>query len=279
MAPLRTTMRMRVTRVQPLLWAIGLLAAATAGLGSLAVLSSRPASASRATPQAPTACRPEAPCLGVLIDDVGRDLVALDQLLALKLDLTFAVLPHAAHTTASVAAIRSHGREILLHLPMLPLDKSRITDEVVVLGRDGPLEAALQACLEPIPEAVGINNHMGSALTRDPAATRRLLRAVANEGLWVVDSRTTEGSLLCNQAKVLGVPCLERDVFLDATPDRYVVLRRLAQAVQVARRRGWALAIGHPHPATINLLRRLESSDSGVRVRRVSELVLLANGT
>jgi len=271
--------RLRITRVQPLLWTAGLLAAATAGLGSLAVLSSSPASASRVAQRATMACRPEAPCLGVLIDDVGRDLAALDQLLALRLDLSFAVLPHAAHTAASLDAIRSRGREILLHLPMLPLDESRITDEEVVLGRDGPLEAALQACLDTIPEAVGINNHMGSALTRDPAATNRLLRAIAGEGLWLVDSRTTERSLLCGQATAVGVPCVERDVFLDATPRHDVVLRRLAQAVQTARQRGWALAIGHPHPVTINLLRRLETENGGVRVRRISELVLLANGT
>jgi polysaccharide deacetylase 2 family uncharacterized protein YibQ len=266
--------RLRITRLPLLLTALGLVAIVMAGLGTLVALWSQPASASRSSTVEPP-CSPQHPCLALVIDDVGRDLDALEQLLALRLDLTFSVLPHARHTKQSLAAIRRRSREILVHLPMAPTDLTRITDETVVLGRDAPLERALDACLDRVPGAVGASNHMGSRLSAMPEAVSRVLRGIARRGLWFLDSRTTSHSLFCTRARSEGVPCVERDVFLDDPPRPETVTGRLAEAMQLARKQGKAVAIGHPLPATIALLRHLDRLEQPrrVRIRRLSRLV------
>ena len=274
--------RLRITRLPLLLAALGLVAIVMAGLGTVVALWSQPARASRSAVVEPP-CSPEHPCLALVIDDVGRDLDALEELLALRLDLTFSVLPHARHTEQSLAAIRRRSREILIHLPMAPTDLSRITDETVVLGRDAPLERVLDACLDQVPDAVGASNHMGSRLSAMPEAVSRVLRGIKRRGLWFLDSRTTGQSLFCSRARTVGVGCVERDLFLDDPPRAESVAGRLAEAVALARKRGSAVAIGHPLPATIALLRRMDRawiSDGPsneqprrVRIRRLSRLV------
>lgn len=270
---------MRISRLPVILTALGLLALVVAGLGTLVTLWSPSASASRGAPASEPACGPDDPCLAIVMDDVGRDLPSLHQLLALNLDLTYAVLPHAAYTAKSRAAIRHHGREILLHLPMAPQDPTQITDETVVLGRDGPLETAMNTCLELVPDAVGVNNHMGSAVSANPRLTTAILRRLRRRGLWFLDSRTVPGSLFCARARELGVSCVERDVFLDDPKHPTAQPRRLAEALKIARQRGRAVAIAHPLPATIELLQRLYRSEIAgrVRIRRLSRVV--ADGT
>jgi polysaccharide deacetylase 2 family uncharacterized protein YibQ len=55
-------------------------------------------------------------------------------------------------------------------------------------------------------------------------------------------------------AEQLGIPHAARDVFLDNVPTVSAILRQLEEAEHIARRRGQALAIGHPYPATLTVL-------------------------
>jgi polysaccharide deacetylase 2 family uncharacterized protein YibQ len=259
---------------------LGLLCGLGTVAGAMRLLGPRQATAIDPAP----ACLPAQPCLAVVIDDIGRDLLALDALLALPADLTFAVLPHAAHTAASREAILGRGRELLLHLPMDPLDRRHITDEPVVVGRDDSVARATRRCLEQVPEAVGVNNHMGSALTQDAAALDAVvgeLRAGAasmgrrgdgGRALFVLDSRTSEHSVFCQAARAQGLACVTRDVFLDDPPARPALTSAWERALAAARQRGWAIAVGHPYDSTVEVLRELLRRRQ-IRVVRLSRLV------
>jgi hypothetical protein len=276
----------RIASLVPLLAALVFLGALVSAAGALALLARpKPARTPVAVERRPaTPCAPSSPCLAVVVDDLGRDPVALRELLRLDADLTFSVLPHAAHTALSVAAIRARGRELLLHLPLQPLDRSKITDERLVLGPETDLVAATAECLARVPGAVGINNHLGSAVSAARAPVEQILKVVGQRRLFFLDSRTGERSVICSAARAARVPCLERDVFLDDPPD--TIASRWAEAVGRARARGRAIVIAHPHPATIRALRDLVGGGSarcryrpgacepqGVRVVRVSSFV------
>jgi hypothetical protein len=265
--------RRRITRIRPLLLCLAGTAIVICTVGMLGhrQLSAPARERANTALRTPAACTPADPCLAVVIDDVGRDPAALRRLLATEAELTFAVLPHAEHTQLASAEIRSHGREILVHLPMMPQDPAQISDEQIVLGRDRTIESAAQACLERIPGAAGANNHMGSAVSQDPEAAQQLARVLARNDLWFLDSRTVTDSQLCKAATSAGVPCLERDVFLDDPPGAAALESAMARAVTVARRRGWAIAIGHPFPATVEALAKW-LQDAPVRVVRLSAL-------
>ncbi|MFM8990750.1 MAG: divergent polysaccharide deacetylase family protein, partial [Alphaproteobacteria bacterium] len=118
---------------------------------------------------------------------------------------------------------------------------------VEVRGRVG-------AALDRFGDAVGLNNHMGSRFTAD----RRLLVPVMEElrarGLVFVDSRTAAESQGSEAAGMAGVPTATRDVFLDneATPE--AISRQLRELERLARRRGHAVGIAHPHDSTFAAL-------------------------
>ncbi|PID39331.1 MAG: hypothetical protein CSA65_09515 [Proteobacteria bacterium] len=218
------------------------------------------------------ACTPKEPCLAIVVDDVGRDVAALRELLRLPLPLSFSVLPHARHTGICVATLRAHRAELLLHVPMLPRDPGELTDEPLVLSPGRPIAGPLAASLAAVPGARAVNNHMGSAFTEDPVALGRFFRLLARRGLPFLDSRTTPRSQACAVAERWNVPCQTRDVFLDDPNDPATVRYRLTRAARRARRRGKAIAIGHPMPRTLAGLRRFAGTSDAKLVVRLSEM-------
>jgi uncharacterized protein len=218
------------------------------------------------------------PCVALVIDDVGRDIATLEHLLELGADVTYAVLPHAKKTEQSLEAIRVKGGEVILHLPMDPLDRQKITDEPIVLERNNRLTEDMIACLERVPDAVGINNHMGSSLSQDEVALQMILSLAHQRNLWFLDSKTSPMSQICKVARMLHEPCLERNVFLDDQDAITPLAVKWQEVVRLARLHGKAIAIAHLLPSTIEalhaILRRAE-----VRVQRLSRLVATRDAT
>lgn len=129
--------------------------------------------------------------------------------------------------------------------------------------------------LADMPEARGVNNHMGSRATADPATMDRLLSELRPRGLFFLDSRTTAATVAESEARRLNVPVLSRNVFLDDVANVGAIRLQLDAAVREARASGHAVAIGHPHRDTLAVLEvempRLSSA--GVRLVGVSELL------
>jgi uncharacterized protein len=124
--------------------------------------------------------------------------------------------------------------------------------------------AVFAAQLARVPHAIGVNNHEGSRLTQDARSMDWLMQALKHNGrLFFLDSRTSPKSIAYETARDQGIPALKRDVFLDNVASRRAVNRRFDELLSIARRRGHALAIGHPYPATIEVLQwRLAELDS-----------------
>ncbi|HSS45277.1 MAG TPA: divergent polysaccharide deacetylase family protein, partial [Thermoanaerobaculia bacterium] len=133
----------------------------------------------------------------------------------------------------------------------------------------------LQSDLESVPGAVGVSNHMGSAATADSRVMQAVARVLARRGLFFVDSRTTDTTVAQEVVRRERVPAVSRRVFLDdrATPE--AIAQSLAELLTRARAGGSALALGHPYPATLDVLERELPglASRGVRLVKVSELV------
>ena len=114
--------------------------------------------------------------------------------------------------------------------------------------------STLRSDLGAIPHVAGVNNHMGSRLTADPDAMRRVMAGLRERGLYFVDSRTTKGTVAERMAGENGVATARRHVFLDVAPGREGVRGQFQRLLTLARRQGAALAIGHPHGATLAVL-------------------------
>jgi polysaccharide deacetylase 2 family uncharacterized protein YibQ len=193
--------------------------------------------------------------VAIVIDDLGRSLREIDRLEALGVPLTYAVLPWETHTADVVARLRAHGAEILCHLPMeaqggADPGKGAIEDDL----SPRRIERRTREALEKVPGAVGVNNHMGSRITADRKAMGEILDVVAERGLFFLDSRTTPESVAYEIARSRAIPAAQRDVFLDAERTPEAVRAELGRLFALAREKGAAIAIGHPHEVTLAAL-------------------------
>jgi polysaccharide deacetylase 2 family uncharacterized protein YibQ len=107
---------------------------------------------------------------------------------------------------------------------------------------------------------------------------RWLMQEIKSQGtLFFVDSYTTERSIALQTARESGVPAVRRDVFLDPDRQPATVEREFARLKALARQRGMAVGIGHPYPATLELL--LEElpklQDDGIQLVSISRYISL----
>jgi polysaccharide deacetylase 2 family uncharacterized protein YibQ len=201
------------------------------------------------------AAPPDGARIAVVIDDLGRSLTDLTTLGRLGVPLTYAVLPFESRTPEVVRELRRQKREILLHLPMEGSNGANPGPGALTLamGKREIVRRTRQA-LAAVPGAVGVNNHMGSVFSADARSLRPVLEVVAERGLFFLDSRTTAETVGFRLAVSLGVPAAERQVFLDRDPDPEAIRGEFRRLLAVARERGSAIAIGHPHRATLDVL-------------------------
>jgi polysaccharide deacetylase 2 family uncharacterized protein YibQ len=193
----------------------------------------------------------------IIIDDLGQNLEAARQLLALPYPLTFSVLPHLRDSVETATEARRAGHEVMLHLPMEPEAGSHASPgkgEIRVGMTSYEVEHILESDLASVPQAVGVNNHMGSRATADPRLMAAVMRSLVDHHLYFVDSRTTAASVALEAARQQGLPAFYRSVFLDNTESVPYTLGQLRQFRRVLEDQGVALAIGHPYPTTIAAL-------------------------
>lgn len=226
---------------------------------------------------------PEQPAVAIIIDDLGYRHLEGRRALALPGAVTLSILPHTPFGREFAEGAHAKGMEVMLHLPLQPEDSS---------DDPGPggiwLESALSEVsgllaedLASVPYAVGVNNHMGSMLTRHPGHMSWLMEELDRRNLFFVDSFTTPLSIALQMAYEIGVPAVRRDVFLDANPDEAAVGAEFDRLLALAREQGYALAIGHPYPGTMTVLeqRLPELERNGVRLVPASQLIELAYRT
>lgn len=206
-------------------------------------------------PAPATAAPGHAVRLALVIDDLGRSLEEIERLRALDVPLSYAVLPYETMTPEVLAALAAAHAEVLCHLPMEPKGRQNPGRGALVEGMDpAALAVAAERAIVAVPGATGVNNHMGSRISEDPAAMTAILEVVKRRGLFFLDSRTTSGTVAFDLARRAGIPAARRQVFLDPEIDREKIRAEVARWVELARRDGAAIAIGHPHPATLDVL-------------------------
>lgn len=226
---------------------------------------SHESASSKTAATSPTVAQPKAR-VAIVIDDLGRDVGAIETLTSIgaegaatkeaaAVQLSYAVLPFESRTAEVIEALRRHGAEILLHLPMDPEGQSDPGPGALAAGMSKrEIAEATEAALAAVPGAVGVNNHMGSRLTADRSAMGVLLAVVHRHGLYFLDSRTSAESVGFEVARAAGVPAASRDFFLDDELGRSEVAAQFARLLSRAREQGAAIAIAHPHPSTLAVL-------------------------
>jgi uncharacterized protein len=217
------------------------------------------------------------PKLAIILDDVGGDAGAVDEIFALHYPLTLSILPNHPHSTEIAEEAHRRGYQVMLHLPMESVANETAEAQELRPGMaTSEISRTLDAMLRTVPHASGVNNHQGSRATSDEKLMSELMPLLRSHQLFFIDSRTTAATVAYGAAQAAGVRCAFRNVpFLDDVQDVGAVRRQLELAAKDARAKGQAIAIGHPHPATLRALQQFlpEAQAEGIRLVHASDLV------
>jgi polysaccharide deacetylase 2 family uncharacterized protein YibQ len=233
------------------------------------------------TPGAPRASGDGAPRVAIVIDDFGyADSDVVRGFLSFDAPLTVSVLPNCPYTTKIARAATDAGKEVLLHLPMQPdgYPEKDPGDGALLLKQSYAHIAELtRQAIAQVPGAVGVNNHMGSAFTRDRGRMRVVVSVIKSAGLFFVDSMTTPESMGIPEAERAEVPSVPNNMFIDSLlteEGRLDVATQLRALEEIAVRRGSAVGIGHARRETLEALARAipRMEERGIRFVFVSEL-------
>ncbi|MBN2644332.1 MAG: divergent polysaccharide deacetylase family protein [Desulfuromonadaceae bacterium] len=218
------------------------------------------------------------PRLAIIMDDLGEDLARARQVVELKVPVTLAIIPDLSHSCAVMELATAHQHEVMVHLPMEPLGYPQHNpgaQALFVALDDGEIRQRTRHFLDALPDAVGCNNHMGSAFTARGDKMTPALEEIHQSGLFFVDSLTCSNSVAAQNARQLGIPTAKRDVFLDNITEVNQILARLEQLAQTSQAKGEAIGICHPYPQTLVALQqfapRLE--ELGIEAVYASQLV------
>ncbi|MDH3972655.1 MAG: divergent polysaccharide deacetylase family protein [Deltaproteobacteria bacterium] len=199
------------------------------------------------------------PKLAIIIDDIGFTKRYTD-LIAIKLPITYAIIPYTIHSVEAAADATRSGMEVILHLPMEPRDypeKDPGRGGLLISMDESSIIKELTNNLDMVPHIKGVNNHMGSRFTEYARGMELVLGEIKKRGLFFIDSKTSYKSRAYSLAKKMNIKSAERNVFLDNVQTEDAIEKQLEKAVAIAREKGEAIAIGHPYPATISTLAKV----------------------
>ena len=217
------------------------------------------------------------PHIALIIDDIGDNLHLGLRAVRLPGNVTCAFLPHTTYARRLAVSAHKRNKEVMLHLPMESEEGKAPGPGALTLDMTrAEFIQTVDSDLGAIPYASGINNHMGSLMTQHPGDMRWLMQEINRHGnLFFVDSRTTEYTVAQQVAQESGIPNLRRDVFLDNDQDPAAIAEQFSRFLTLAKHRGTAVAIGHPHPATLRFLEKQlpRLREEGIVLMSVSDLI------
>ncbi|MCP4547580.1 MAG: divergent polysaccharide deacetylase family protein [bacterium] len=220
------------------------------------------------------------PRLAIIIDDFGYSMSRVPRgLLNLGCPITASILPGLRHSKRAEREAHRNGHTVFLHQPMEPMGYPDSNPGPGALFTDMDADSitrVIEANARDFQHLAGVNNHMGSRGSADEDTVRPVLDWAIRRDLIVVDSFTTPRSLIYPLARQMNIPVLRTDFFLDGEEENEAeIMENIAVAAETARKRGWALVIGHPRAETLSALQKMmpRLRDYGIRFVTVQELL------
>ena len=167
-------------------------------------------------------------------------------------------------------------RDYMVHVPMQAINYPHPEPDTIDINWSyTQIKNRMNYIHKIFPNAKFINNHTGSKFTANLTEMKKLFKVLKKENLGFVDSKTTPYSKAKQAENIYHIPFYSRDIFLDNKQNIKYIQNQLKKAVKIAKKRGYAIAIGHPHPATIQALKESKNILKNVDVITINELYQL----
>ena len=220
------------------------------------------------------------PVIAVIIDDMGINHRRTADISSLNAPLTSSFLTYGTRLDKQVEKAVKAGHEIMIHVPMEPKSKINLTpDTLTTQMNEKDIKAELSKMLNKFKNVRGVNNHMGSEFTEDKQRMNYVMDVLKEHNMFFVDSKTSAKSVGRRVAKDKRVAYAHRHVFLDNENKVDYINRQLKAAERIARKNGYAVAIGHPKSATFKALKDWLPSleEKNIKLVHMSEIVKVLN--
>jgi polysaccharide deacetylase 2 family uncharacterized protein YibQ len=193
------------------------------------------------------------PKLAIIIDDVAF-LYQINLIKKIPFRVTPSFFPPTKRHPDTIALSKGFVFK-MIHLPTEALSYGRAEPETLrVIDSKNKIRARIEKIKKWFPSVTYYNNHTGSKFTADYNSMDRLIKVMKDEKLHFVDSRTTAQTKAPEISKKYGLKLYSRNIFIDNNIDKKLIKKQLLKAVSIAKKRGYAIAIGHPHKNTLNVL-------------------------
>jgi len=220
--------------------------------------------------------RSKKPKIAIIIDDWGYNNKNFDFLEKIKYPLNIAILPEHKYSEKAAQMAHLNKKSVLLHLPMepkrkMPLEKNTIKTYM----SEGEIKFIFDNCIKGIPYTVGLNNHEGSKATENMRVMRILMQKLKDNGLFFIDSKTSDYSVVTKAAIEKSVRYGIRDVFLDNKKEKEYIKGQFELLKKIARKKGFAIGIGHCDLTTLETIFEImpETENQGFEFVYASELL------
>jgi len=215
--------------------------------------------------------------MAIVIDDFGYTKEPIAAFAAIARPLTFAVLPYRPFTNEAATRGISSGHQVLLHLPMEPLQQSEQSEKITITVAMSDLEIqdVARKAIQSVPGIIGVNNHQGSRTTANKRAMKSVLAEIKANNLFFLDSRTNSQSIGVEMAREVGVRTGTNQLFLDNTDDVSAIKEKISTAQEMAIKHGSVIVIGHARHNTAIAVSEMipELEKHGIRLVFVSQMM------
>jgi len=197
------------------------------------------------------------PKIAIIIDDIGYDYPLAVEFMDLELPISLSVLPGAPHARQIARKAEKKGCELLLHLPMEPRGYPGIDPGpgtlLTSMDRE-TIQRIVRENIQKVPGIKGVNHHMGSLFSEKFDKMKHVLDEIKRNGLFYVDSRTTNRTVAYKLAIAIGLPAAKKSLFIDNDLSKKALRYQMERLLGIARYSGSAVGIGHPHKETYDIL-------------------------
>ena len=194
--------------------------------------------------------------LAIIIDDVSHA-SEIRFLKSLPYHITPSIFPPTRMNMHS-NRLAKNLKHFMVHLPLESDSRAmnKMYKMLFVKDSNKKIRDRVKEIRKLFPNAKYINNHTGSVFSSNYAKSKVLYKALKKEGFIFLDSRTSQRTKFKRIARELGYKYYKSDIFIDNVHNVNYTLNKIKQGVRLAKRRGYAVMIGHPHATTFKALKK-----------------------
>lgn len=197
------------------------------------------------------------PQIAIIFDDLGESVEDIKRIYDLDIPVTIAIIPGLKFSKNIARIAKRSNFTVFVHMPMQSQSDAYKTDRYEFLsGSLSPEEnkRIINKYLDFLPQAFGVNNHMGSKATRNKELMQLLAKELKKRDLVFVDSKTAKDTVAFSTVKKAGVKSAINTSFIDSVSSFDAVKNKLSWILKLAKKNKKIIIIGHPRKNTFAVL-------------------------